>query len=52
MIDFEVDLQKDIRNNFPNALISGYFFHFVKFLLEKVKKLYLYKKEKINIQKY
>lgn len=48
MLDFEVGLQKAIKLNFPNALISGCFFHFVKCLWEKAKKLYLCKKDKIK----
>ena len=51
MIDFEVGLQKAIKLNFPNALISGCFFHFVKFLWEKAKKLHLCKKDKIKYTK-
>lgn len=48
MIDFEVGLQKAIKLYFPNALISGCFFHFVKCLWEKAKKLHLCKKDKIK----
>ena len=46
MIDFEVGLQKSIKLNFPNALISECFFQFVKCLWEKAKKLHFFKKDK------
>ena len=32
MADFEVGLQRALKTNFPNSLISGCLFHFVKFL--------------------
>ena len=48
MIDFEIGIQKSLKLNFPKALISGYFFHYVKYLWEKAKKLYLCKKDKIK----
>ena len=32
MIDFEVTLQHSIKKNFNNAIIDGYYFHYVKIL--------------------
>jgi hypothetical protein len=52
LIDFEVGLQKAIKNNFPNALISGFFFHFFKCLWKMAKNYIYVKKKKLNIQKY
>ena len=48
MIDFKVGLQKVIKLNIFNSLISECFFHFLKCILEKEKK----NMTKLNIQKY
>ena len=40
MIDFKVGLQKVIKLNFLNSLISECFFHFLKCILEKEKKIH------------
>ena len=42
MLDFEKSLQNAVKNNFPNAIINGCYFHYVKLLWEKAKKLGLY----------
>ena len=32
MWDFEIALQKSIKNNFPNCVVDGRYFHYVKIL--------------------
>lgn len=39
MIDFEVGLQKALKNIFENILINGCYFHFLKLLWGKAKKM-------------
>ena len=51
MIDFEKSLQNAVKNNFPNAIINGCYFHYVKLLWEKAKKLGLCKKNDIKYTK-
>lgn len=48
MIEFELGLQKPIKTNFQNTLISGCFFHYVKCLWDRAKKYGLVKKESIR----
>lgn len=48
IIDFEKSLQKSIKTNFPNSVIDGCYFHFVKLLWDKAKKLGLCKKEELK----
>ena len=48
MIDFEIGIQKALKNTFENILINGCYFHFVKLLWGKAKKLGLCTKEKIK----
>ena len=52
IIDFEKGLQKAVRLNFPNSIIDGCYFHFVKLLWSKSKKLGLCKKMKYEQQNY
>ena len=51
MLDFEASLQNAVRKNFPESKINGYFFHYVKLLWEKAKKLGLCKKNDIKYTK-
>lgn len=51
MLDFEKSLQNAVKNNFPNAIINGCYFHYVKLLWEKAKKLGLCKKNDIKYTK-
>ena len=39
LINFEKSLQKSIKSNFPNAKTDRCYFHFVKLLWKKAKKL-------------
>ena len=48
MIDFEIGLQKAVKNTFPNVLISGCFFHYVKILWNKAKSYGLCSKANIK----
>ena len=48
MIDFEVALQNALKNNFDKILINGCYFHYVKLLWEKCKRLGLCCKDKIK----
>ena len=48
MMDFEGAMQKAIKNNFNNIKIDGCFFHFVKLLWGKAKKLKLCNFDKIR----
>ncbi len=48
IIDFEKSLQKSIKTNFPNLVIDGCYFHYVKLLWGKAKKLGLCKKEELK----
>ena len=48
MIDFEVGFQKSIKATIPDNLFSGCFFHYVKLLWDKAKRLGLSKKNKIK----
>ena len=48
MSDFEISLRKAIIKNFPNSEIMGCYFHFVKNLFTKCKKLGLCNKDHIK----
>lgn len=48
MADFEVGLQGALKTNFPNSLISGCFFHFLKCFWDRAKKYGLIKKQSIK----
>ena len=48
MIDFEIGIQKALKKTFENILINGCFFHFVKLLWGKAKKMGLCTKGKIK----
>ena len=48
IIDFEKSLQKAIKLNYPNSVIDGCFFHFVKLLWGRAKQLGLYKKSEMK----
>ena len=39
MEGFEIGLRKAIKNSFPKATLLGYYFHFVKNIFLKFKKL-------------
>ena len=45
MSDFELALRNGIKNSFPNAQISGCYFHYTKCLWNKISKLGLRTKE-------
>lgn len=48
MVDFEINLRKSISNIFANYEIMGCYFHFIKNLYYKMKKLGLTKKKDIK----
>ena len=48
MADFEKPLQNAIKKNFPRAIIDGCFFHYVKLLWAKSKKIGLCKIKKLK----
>ena len=48
MIDFELALQKSVKNNFPQSIINGCFFHFSKLMWSKAKILGLCKKKELK----
>ena len=48
LTDFEKPLQNAIKKNFPGAVIDGCFFHFVKLLWAKSKKLGLCKCDQLK----
>ena len=48
MADFEINLRKSISNNFPKSENMGCYFHFIKNLYCKMKKLGLTKKKDIK----
>ena len=52
IIDFEKSLQKSIKINFPKAITDGCYFHFVKLIWNKAKKLGLCKKDELKKQKF
>lgn len=45
IIDFEKGLQKAVQKNFPNSIIDGCYFHYVKLLWNKAKLYGLCKKK-------
>ena len=51
MIDFEKPLQNAVKTNFPNAIVDGCYFHFVKLLWTKAKTFGLCSKKKLKITK-
>ena len=51
MIDFESSLIKVVKANFQNCKINGCYFHFVKLLWARAKKLGLCQKEKLKVTK-
>ena len=51
MLDFEVSLQKAVKNNFPESIVDGCYFHYTKLLWEKAKKLGLCTKKEIKYTK-
>ena len=48
MIDFEIALQNSVKNNFPQSIINGCFFHFSKLMWSKAKTLGLCKKKELQ----
>ena len=48
MADFEINLWKSISDNFPISEIMGCYFHFIKNLYCKMKKLGMTKKKDIK----
>ena len=48
MADFEINLRKAISDNFPNSEIMRCYFHFIKNLYYKMKKLGMTKKKDIK----
>ena len=51
MIDFEKGLQKAVKKNFPDSIIDGCYFHYVKLLWGKAKKFGMCKKNDLPITK-
>ena len=52
MVDFEKTLIKSFESNFENTTIDVCYFHFVKHLWASTKRLNLYNKINLKIQKY
>ena len=50
MCDFELNLRKSIKNNFEKCTLKGCYFHYVKNLWMKAKKIGLTKKKYIKKQ--
>ena len=46
MLDFEKSLQNAVKNNFPNAIINGCYFHYVKSIYKRYKDYHLFTKDK------
>ena len=45
MVDFEKSLINVIKKNFPNSIVNGCFFHYIKLLWKKAKALSLCNKD-------
>ena len=48
MTDFEKSLRRVIKEKYPKAFLEGCYFHFIKALWEKSKRLGIYNKKNIN----
>ena len=48
MCDFETNLRKGILNNFNNCTLKGCYFHYIKNIWKKAKKLGLCRKNFLN----
>ena len=48
MVDFEKSLINAIKKNFPETIINGCFFHYIKLLWKKAKSLSLCNKNNLK----